>query len=182
LFATFYTPECNIRNPLFHLGLHSFTAIKPLFELLYMKLRLLLFSLLLVTVCNVVFAKNPSYIQAKDGVTIFTESVLQEFEEPGPRFTPVDGGFGLPTIQGINKPAFFAYQFLNKLGQTELINNDSRSWVTKNTRGDVQMLLWDFTYTLPGSTNNQNYYTKDFAREIKKQSHHQFIPCAGRKV
>ncbi|WP_232373213.1 GH39 family glycosyl hydrolase [Pinibacter aurantiacus] len=89
------------------------------------------------------------------------------FEEPGPRFTPYHGGFGLLTIQGIAKPAFFAYQFLNKLGKTELQNNDARSWVTKNDRGDVQMLLWDFTYTLPDSTNNQNYYNKDLPAKPK---------------
>jgi len=89
------------------------------------------------------------------------------FEEPGPRFTPFHGGFGLLTIQGINKPAFYAYQFLNKLGSTELINTDSRSWVTKNARGDVQMLLWDYTYTLPDSTNNQNYYIKDIPAKPK---------------
>lgn len=89
------------------------------------------------------------------------------FEEPGPRYTPFHGGFGLLTIQGINKPAFFAYQFLNKLGVTELVNTDSRSWVTKNNKGDVQMLLWDFTYTLPDSTNNQNYYIKDLPSKSK---------------
>ena len=89
------------------------------------------------------------------------------FEEPGPRYTPFHGGFGLLTIQGINKPAFFAYQFLNKMGPTELANSDSRSWVTKNARGDMQMLLWDFTYTLPDSTNNQNYYIKDLPSKPK---------------
>ncbi|MEO6733621.1 MAG: glycoside hydrolase [Ferruginibacter sp.] len=89
------------------------------------------------------------------------------FEEPGPRFTPFHGGFGLLTTQGINKPAFYSYQFLNKLGNTELVNSDTRSWVTKNTRGDVQMLLWDFTYTLPDSTNNQNYYIKDLPAKPK---------------
>jgi len=89
------------------------------------------------------------------------------FEEPGPRYTPFHGGFGLLTIQGINKPAFYAYQFLNKLGQTELVNTDSRSWVTKNVRGDMQMLLWDFTYTLPDSTNNQNFYIKDLPAKSK---------------
>lgn len=89
------------------------------------------------------------------------------FEEPGPRYQAFHGGFGLLSIQGINKPAFFAYQFLNKLGQTALINTDSRSWVTKNARGDVQMLLWDFTYTLPDSTNNQNFYIKDLPAKPK---------------
>ncbi|MGB3007006.1 MAG: glycoside hydrolase, partial [Chitinophagaceae bacterium] len=77
------------------------------------------------------------------------------------------GGFGLLTIQGINKPAFYAYQFLNKLGNTELVNKDARSWVTKNSRGDMQLLLWDFTYTLPDSTNNQNYYIKDLPAKAK---------------
>jgi xylan 1,4-beta-xylosidase len=89
------------------------------------------------------------------------------FEEPGPRYTPFHGGFGLLTIQGINKPAFFAYQFLNKLGETELVNTDPRSWITKNAHGDVQILLWDFTYTLPDSTNNQSYYIKDLPAKSK---------------
>jgi xylan 1,4-beta-xylosidase len=89
------------------------------------------------------------------------------FEEPGPRYTPFHGGFGLLTIQGINKPAFYAYQFLNKLGNTELVNGDARSWATKNAHGDLQLLLWDFTRTLPDSTNNQNYYIKDLPSKSK---------------
>jgi xylan 1,4-beta-xylosidase len=31
------------------------------------------------------------------------------FEEPGPRFTPFHGGFGLLNYQAINKPAFYSY-------------------------------------------------------------------------
>jgi len=89
------------------------------------------------------------------------------FEEPGPRYTPFHGGFGLLTIQGINKPAFYAYQFLNKLGNLALVNEDARSWATKNSRGDLQLLLWDFTRTLPDSTNNQNYYIKDLPAKAK---------------
>jgi len=89
------------------------------------------------------------------------------FEEPGPRYTPFHGGFGLLTIQGINKPAFYAYQFLNKLGNTALVNEDARSWATKNAHGDLQLLLWDFTNTLPDSTNNQNYYIKDLPSKSK---------------
>lgn len=84
------------------------------------------------------------------------------FEEPGPRFTPFHGGFGLLTIQGINKPAFYAYQFLNQLGDRELANNDASSIVCRDTRGDIQMVAWDFTNTHPGdSVNNQVYYVKD---------------------
>ena len=83
------------------------------------------------------------------------------FEEAGPRFTPFHGGFGLLTIQGIPKSAFYAYQFMNKLGKTELTNTDTRSWATKTDNGDIQLLLWNFTNTLPDSVNNQTYYVKN---------------------
>ena len=89
------------------------------------------------------------------------------FEEPGPRFTPFHGGFGLLNTQGIKKPAYFSYSFLNKLGATELQNIDTSSWATKNAKGDVQVLLWDFTYTLPDSINNQQYYIKDLPSKPK---------------
>lgn len=89
------------------------------------------------------------------------------FEEPGPRFTPFHGGFGLLNLEGIAKPAFYAYDYLNKLGGTELANTDSRSWATKDAKGDVQVLLWDFTYTLPDSTNNQTYYVQDLPSKSK---------------
>jgi len=83
------------------------------------------------------------------------------FEEAGPRFTPFHGGFGLMNTQGIKKPAYYSYSLLNKLGETELQNTDSSSWACKNAKGDVQLLLWDYTYTLPDSVNNQQYYVRD---------------------
>lgn len=89
------------------------------------------------------------------------------FEEPGPRFTPFHGGFGLMNTQGIKKPAYFSYAFLNKLGETELQNTDTSSWATKNEKGNVQVLFWDFTYTLPDATNNQQYYIKDLPSKPK---------------
>lgn len=90
------------------------------------------------------------------------------FEEPGPRFTPFHGGFGLLNTQGINKPAFFSYQFMNRLGNKELINADSTSWVCKDEKGNVQVLLWDFTNTLPeDSVNNQAYYIRDLPAQSK---------------
>jgi xylan 1,4-beta-xylosidase len=89
------------------------------------------------------------------------------FEEPGPRFTPFHGGFGLLNYQAINKPAFYSYRFLNKLGNTELINKDASSWACKDENGNVQVLFWDFTYTLPDSTNNQQYYIRDLPAKSK---------------
>ena len=90
------------------------------------------------------------------------------FEESGPRFTPFHGGFGVLNTQGINKPAFYSYQLMNKLGDKELTNADTRSWATKNAKGDIQLLCWDFTNTHPGdSVNNQVYYIKDLPSKSK---------------
>jgi xylan 1,4-beta-xylosidase len=89
------------------------------------------------------------------------------FEEPGPRFTPFHGGFGLLNYQAINKPAFYSYKFLNKLGSTELVNRDSSSWACKDKNGNMQVLCWDFTYTLPDSINNQKYYVCDLPAKSK---------------
>ena len=90
------------------------------------------------------------------------------FEEAGPRFTPFHGGFGLLNTQGINKPAFYSYRFMNQLGKDELINTDTTSWVCKDDKGNVQVLLWDFTNTLPDdSVNNQAYYIRDLPAKSK---------------
>jgi len=84
------------------------------------------------------------------------------FEEAGPRATPFHGGFGLLNYQGIRKPAFFAYQFVRRLGDRELATTDSDAWVCADDRGGVQALFWDFTITHPGpQVINQDYYTKD---------------------
>jgi len=92
------------------------------------------------------------------------------FEEAGPRFTPFHGGFGLLTIQGINKPVFYAYQFLNRLGNIELVTNDPHSWTCKDEKGNIQILAYDFTYTLPDdSINNQDYYIRDLPAKNKGQ-------------
>ena len=90
------------------------------------------------------------------------------FEEAGPRFTPFHGGFGLLNYQLVNKPAFWSFCFLNKLGETELVNNDNRSWACKNSDGDIQLLFWDFTNTHPGDTvNNQAFYVRDLPAKAK---------------
>lgn len=64
------------------------------------------------------------------------------FEEAGPAVTAFHGGFGLLNLQGIKKPTFFAYKFINELGETELINNDAASWICKDNKG-IQVLFWD---------------------------------------
>ncbi len=84
------------------------------------------------------------------------------FEEPGPRWEAFHGGFGLINYEDINKPAFYAYQFLNRLGPTELKSNDQASWICTDNSGGVQALIWDFTNTHPGpKVHNQVFYKRD---------------------
>jgi len=90
------------------------------------------------------------------------------FEEKGPRTTPFHGGFGLLNYQSIKKPAYYAYQFLNTLGDMELKNSDKASWVCKNKQGDIQSLIWDFTITKPeDKVFNAVYYKRDIPAKEK---------------
>lgn len=89
------------------------------------------------------------------------------FEEAGPRTEAFHGGFGLMNTQGIKKPAYFAYQFLNELAPNELKNRDGQSFATTDSKGNVQLLLWDYTRTLPDGINNQQYFIKDLPPKNK---------------
>jgi xylan 1,4-beta-xylosidase len=90
------------------------------------------------------------------------------FEEPGPRWEAFHGGFGLMNYQDIKKPAFYAYEFLNRLGSTELKNSDPSSWICTDNTGGVQALIWDFTNTHPGKkVHNQEFYKRDLPSEPK---------------
>jgi xylan 1,4-beta-xylosidase len=81
------------------------------------------------------------------------------FEEAGPRTTPFHGGFGMFNYQDLPKPSYFAYQFLNRLGDVELACADPDAFVCRDGTGAVQALFWDFTITHPGpSVINQEYY------------------------
>lgn len=90
------------------------------------------------------------------------------FEEPGPRWEAFHGGFGLMNYQDIKKPAYYAYQFLNRLGATELKSNDRSSWICADKAGGVQALVWDFTNTFPKSNMiNQVFYKRDLPAQPK---------------
>jgi xylan 1,4-beta-xylosidase len=66
------------------------------------------------------------------------------FEENGPVPSAFHGGFGLLNFQGLRKPSFYAYQFLNRLGEEELASSDSESWACRSPMG-AQVLFWNFT-------------------------------------
>jgi xylan 1,4-beta-xylosidase len=90
------------------------------------------------------------------GMSYWTFSDL--FEEPGPPTAPFEGGFGLMNPQGIRKPSWFAYKYLNSLGDKEYATGDTQSIATVKD-GRVQLLAWHYE---PPKQNvsNRSYYTK----------------------
>ena len=90
------------------------------------------------------------------GMSYWTYSDL--FEEPGPPTAPFEGGFGLMNPQGIRKPAWFAYKYLNQLGDKAVKVADAQTWATADG-GGVQALVWDFRQPVQ-AVSNRPYYTK----------------------
>jgi xylan 1,4-beta-xylosidase len=82
------------------------------------------------------------------------------FEELGQSDKPFHGGFGLMTIDNLKKPTYFAYKYLNQLGDIELKNADASSYVCKKGN-DVQALFWDFSFSKQNGVGNDRFYTKD---------------------
>jgi len=100
-------------------------------------------------------AVHDSYIEAPyilsklKGVQGYADSMsywtfTDIFEENGPPPSPFHGGFGLLNAQGLRKPAFYAYHFLNWLGEDELRSSDPNSWASLGGRG-ARVLFWNFT-------------------------------------
>ena len=103
---------------------------------------------------------------AADSMSYWTFTDI--FEEAGPRMTPFHGGFGLLNYQDLPKPSYFAYRFLNRLGDTELACADPDAFVCRDASGGVQALFWDFTITHPGpSVINQEFYARDQPAKAK---------------
>lgn len=98
--------------------------------------------------------------RAADSMSYWTFTDI--FEEPGPRYSALHGGFGLLNYQDLPKPSFYAYQFLNRLGDRQLVCADPAAFVCRDERGGVQALFWDFTITHPGpAVINQEFYKAD---------------------
>jgi len=90
------------------------------------------------------------------GMSYWTYSDL--FEEPGPPTAAFQGGFGLMNPDGIRKPVYFAYKYLNRLGPREADTHDAQSIATVDDAG-VKLLAWH--YAPPHQpVSNRSYFTK----------------------
>jgi xylan 1,4-beta-xylosidase len=90
------------------------------------------------------------------GMSYWTYTDL--FEEPGPPPTPFHGGFGLINREGIRKPAFFAYKYLQALRGKEIPSADAESMLaTDGVR--TAALIWDWQQP-EQKVSNRPFYTK----------------------
>lgn len=106
----------------------------------------------------------PAYILTKllgtraysQGMSYWTYSDL--FEEAGPPPTPFHGGFGLINREGIRKPAFFAYRYLNLLSGREVPSGDAQTLIATE-KGRTGVLVWDWQQPKQ-ELSNRPFFTK----------------------
>lgn len=88
------------------------------------------------------------------GMSYWTYSDL--FEETGPPPTPFHGGFGLLNREGIRKPAFFAYKYLNSL-RGKSVPVDDEMTLASVDRGKITAIVWDWQQPKHETTNRIFY-------------------------
>ena len=84
------------------------------------------------------------------------------FEENAPPTKAFHGGFGLLNVQSIPKPAYHAYAFLSRLGDTELVCEDEDTYVCRSEKG-VQVLFWNVQLPDLAGWGNRTYFGKKHA-------------------
>ncbi|MGQ3052414.1 MAG: GH39 family glycosyl hydrolase [Roseateles sp.] len=81
------------------------------------------------------------------------------FEEPGKPDRAFHGGFGLMTRDGIRKPSWFTYKYLNALRGNEVPSSDDK--VLAAADGDkVAVLAWDWQHPDQGQNSNGTFFGK----------------------
>ncbi len=65
------------------------------------------------------------------------------FEEGGPIPQPFEGQFGLRAKGGINKPSYYAYGLLHRLGSDRVANPSKNLIVTRTGDGRLQIAAWN---------------------------------------
>lgn len=73
------------------------------------------------------------------------------FEEGGPGPRPFIGQFGLRAEFGINKPSFYDFALLHKLGSSRIANASSNAIVTKREDGSLAVAVWNLVDPDPSS-------------------------------
>ncbi|WP_313436416.1 GH39 family glycosyl hydrolase [Novosphingobium sp.] len=104
------------------------------------------------------------------------------FEEPGPPPTPFHGGFGLINKDGIRKPAWFAYKYLNAIKGQALPTGDGQAMAAIDGKR-ISALVWDFQQPVQ-NLSNKPFYTRQVpatqSRTVRFQFQH--VPKGNYRV
>ncbi|MEK8045228.1 GH39 family glycosyl hydrolase [Ideonella margarita] len=90
------------------------------------------------------------------GMSYWTYTDL--FEEPGPPNATFHGGFGLLTREGVRKPAWFAWKYLNEVKGLEVPSTDGYTIAATEGR-HTRVLVWDWQ-TPDQKMSNRPFYGK----------------------
>lgn len=92
------------------------------------------------------------------------------FEESGAGSSIFHGGFGLVNFQGIVKPTFHAYRFLNLLGDEELARGDGYIITRKSEDGKISVLVYNYPEDeVPQSVPISPFPNRNIAEEIQSK-------------
>jgi xylan 1,4-beta-xylosidase len=89
-----------------------------------------------------------------DALSFWTFSDV--FEEDGPIAQPFQGHFGLRAKGGINKPSYYDFALLHRLGEQRLKNENPNVIVTK--RKDARLVIAVWNYVEPGQRGQARSY------------------------
>ncbi|WP_168120546.1 xylann 1,4-beta-xylosidase [Paenibacillus sp. HB172176] len=89
------------------------------------------------------------------------------FEEVGAGPTAFHGGFGLINLQGIHKPTYHAYAFLNRLGEEELAREEGII-VTRTHDRKLSALLYHYPEDYRSTVPMSMYPDQAIAREAQQ--------------
>jgi xylan 1,4-beta-xylosidase len=81
------------------------------------------------------------------------------FEEPGPPNRAFHGGFGLMTRDGVRKPSWFAYKYLNALRGNEVPSTDKQVLAAVDGR-KTAVVVWDWQHPDQKTTSNGVFFAK----------------------
>ncbi len=109
--------------------------------------------------------KKTEDIASSMGYWIFTD-ICEEIGEVPTGYCM--GNWGLMDTHGNRKPAYFTYKYFNQLGNTELVNSDSCSWVCK-TGNNIQALFWNYKLLDQKNVPNNVFYKQLFPSEVKEK-------------
>lgn len=67
------------------------------------------------------------------------------FEEGGPMAKPFEGAFGLRAKGGINKPSYYDFALLHRLGEQRFASSSKNMLATRLPNGDLAIALWNLS-------------------------------------